>query len=84
MGNLEPVLWRYEGDGTLDGSFGKEGLVVRSESARALGPAEGHAIVLDSSGRILVTGPRRDAMGFMYAMFIRRYSPDGTPDQSFG
>ena len=48
----EPVLWRYHPDGTLDTTFGVQGVVVTDIDNHG----SGEAIVLDSCGRVLVWG----------------------------
>lgn len=54
--NTDMVIWRYNSDGSLDATFGGDGIVVHNGAAGGDGTDIGWAIVTDSSGRILVTG----------------------------
>jgi len=68
------ALLRYNGDGSLDGSFGSGGVVtvpVVSDD-----PAVLYALALEADGRIVVAG----TAGFVLA----RFSPDGSLDPTFG
>ena len=74
------ALARYNGDGTLDASFGGDGKVMTDFSAGWDG-ASGVAIQAD--GRIVAVGAagqRHDDSKFVLA----RYNSDGTLDASFG
>ena len=84
-GNSDMVIWRYNADGTLDTTFDADGIVVHNGAAGGNGDDGGNAIVLDSSGRILVAGlSDSDATaGSNYDMVIWRYKPDGTLDTTF-
>lgn len=67
-------LARYNSDGSLDVSFGNNGIVFTNGTGYAFASA------LLPDGRILVTG------GYMsgYDFSIARYNTDGNLDQSFG
>ncbi len=67
------AIWRYRKIGTLDTSFGVNGVVLSSGSGRA--------ITLDSSGKILVAGYKDK--GNNDGMAIWRYDSSGTADNSF-
>ncbi|XOB97878.1 hypothetical protein ACMC9I_08110 [Deinococcota bacterium DY0809b] len=64
--------------GTLDTSFGSDGVVVYDGG----GYDRANAIALDADGKILVAGYR--ISGSSYNMALWRYQADGTPDNSFG
>jgi uncharacterized delta-60 repeat protein len=66
--------------GSLDSTFGDGGIVI------GLPNAEGHAVVLQSDGKIVVAGhaARPDAGSDRVASLLVRLHPDGTIDQSFG
>jgi len=69
------ALSRYTADGTLDPTFGTDGLVTTS-----LGPGPGiaNAVAIQPDGRIVVAG--RAAR----TLLLARYEPDGTLDSTFG
>ncbi len=77
------VIWRYNTDGTLDTSFGTDGMAVHDNAAGGEGYDEGHAVTVDSSGKILVTGYSENANGIT-DMVIWRYNDNGSPDARFG
>jgi uncharacterized delta-60 repeat protein len=73
------IVARYKTDGTLDGSFGNEGLVttdISGGSDRAL------AVTLQPDGKIVVAGYARVGSSDDFA--VVRYLANGTPDGSFG
>ncbi len=82
-GDRDMVIWRFNPDGTLDTSFGTNGVVVHHNAAGGNGHDTGFSIVLDSQGRILVTGYSENSSG-NYDMVIWRFNSDGTLDNSFG
>jgi uncharacterized delta-60 repeat protein len=82
-GNGDMVICRYNADGTLDTTFGANGIVVHNNAAGGNGVDSGNAIVLDSSGRIVVAGSSWNGTGG-HDMAIWRYNADGTPDPTFG
>ena len=71
-GGLNLLLARYMSDGTLDSSFGDEGLVLDLRQANT---GSGRVVALPD-GRVLVT----DAG----ARSIYQFLPDGSPDPTFG
>jgi uncharacterized delta-60 repeat protein len=77
-GQYDALLLRYRFDGTLDNTFGTNGVVVYNggSSKRGVGTA------IQTDGKILITGA-------VYGvgnddLFILRVSNDGTPDSTFG
>ena len=66
------ALARYNADGSLDGTFGTNGLASGASSADDL--------VLDRNGRIVLVGMQQDQS---YST-ISRYGDDGVLDSSFG
>ena len=54
--NYDMVIWRYNADGTLDTSFGIDGIVVHDGAAGGRGNDYGYAITIDAAGRVLVSG----------------------------
>jgi uncharacterized delta-60 repeat protein len=72
------AILRFTPQGVLDPSFNGVGYVTRT--ATVAGCCDwGFAVVLDSSGRIVVAG--QTASGFEWAVW--RYNADGTPDITF-
>jgi uncharacterized delta-60 repeat protein len=84
--NLHIVLMRYKPDGTLDSSFGMNGVVEASP-----GPWNSTSVpadmVLQPDGKIVVAGyvfnPDNPPLGDD-DFFLLRYHADGTADSSFG
>ena len=68
-------LARYNGDGSLDTSFGRNGTVLTSIGA---GDAQAHAVALQPDGLIVTAG---DAAGLCVVV---RYRGDGALDVDFG
>ncbi len=72
------VLIRYNGDGSLDNSFGSGGIA----SAGGLPDGEAHSVAIQSDGKIVATGFDYD--GTYYNLAIVRFGNDGAIDNSFG
>ena len=77
--NLDFALLRYNADGTLDSSFGKNGKVTTEVGS---GTDVIHALIVDSNGKLVAAGYSYSGSGNHIAMV--RYNPDGTLDTSFG
>ncbi len=72
------TLARYNGDGSLDGTFGSAGIVTL-----AVGDDSGaHGISIQSDGKIVVAGYSHNAISFVF--LLARFNPDGTLDSAFG
>lgn len=74
-----PVVARYNGDGSLDSSFGNNGVVVNSMTGAPIYDA-----LLQPDGKIVLVG----GQGAAYqtpatGILILRYNSNGTPDLSF-
>ncbi|MEZ5425230.1 MAG: FG-GAP-like repeat-containing protein [Pyrinomonadaceae bacterium] len=74
------ALARYNPDGSLDQSFGNNGLVVTDFAG--LGDSVSD-MVIRGDGKIIVVGSTQIAGGGS-EFAIARYNPDGSPDISFG
>ena len=72
------VLARYNGDGSLDASFGDAGKVVSAPGFRKR--ASVSSIVIQASGRIIVGGTGSRPSDFV----LVGYRPDGSLDDAFG
>jgi uncharacterized delta-60 repeat protein len=76
------LLARYNDDGSLDTSFGTDGIVLSD-----LGDyEETKALLIQADGKMLVIGSQSsESYLTLYSdIFIGRYHPDGSPDKSFG
>lgn len=82
-GDFDMVVWRYDGDGSLDRTFNSQGWVVYGNAAGGDGFDGGFDIALDSAGRTLVSGRSDNGVpnGDMAAW---RLHPDGSLDTTFG
>lgn len=82
-GGTDIALARYEPDGTLDTSFGDNGIVITS-----LAPGsenEANALSILANGDILVGGMTTDGQDANHANFaLLRYTSDGQLDTTFG
>lgn len=89
-GSYEATLWRFEEDGDLDTTFGGTGYVTFQPGGNGAAGAvnaskydEGRAVSIDSTGRYLLAGNSRNALGGSGPVLIR-YLSDGSVDTSFG
>ncbi len=72
------ALARYNSDGTLDPSFGDNGIVAFKAGSSHCGA---NALVVDTNGKIIVAGwTQADSLGYA----IVKLNADGTHDLSFG
>lgn len=81
--NYDMVIWKYDTNGVLDPTFGTAGIVVHNNAAGGNGDDGAGPLVIDSYGKILVTGYSVNASG-NNDLAIWRYNSDGTLDTSFG
>lgn len=77
--NYDFALLRYQKDGTLDGSFGTQGMVTTP-----LGTLQdyGRSVVVQGDGKIVVAGDSFNGTNSDFALV--RYEADGRLDASFG
>ncbi len=68
------VLIRYNSDGSLDTSFGTNGIVTTDFSS---GTDSASSVAIDSQGRIIVAGTSNNNFA------VARYNPDGSLDTTF-
>lgn len=78
----EAAIVRYGSDGSVDSSFGTQGIVTANLSATTSTDAA-NAVVVQADGKIVIAGYTGGSTGsFNFA--LARFNPDGTPDNSFG
>lgn len=82
IGSYEAAIARYRGDGTLDSSFGLDGVVIGGSINRV------HDLTLQPDGKIVAAGEALQAVGSSEeaasVFAVARYNIDGSPDVSFG
>jgi len=79
-GNMH--LARFNGDGSLDPSFGSGGIVTIT---RPWGFGSGFgALAIQQDGRILIAGTAPNPFAYDGDFFVARLRPDGTLDDGFG
>jgi uncharacterized delta-60 repeat protein len=81
-GNSDMVIWRYNSGGSLDNTFNGQGWVIHNSAAGGNSGDQGRSLVVDSAGKILVTG-YSDRDTSYYDMVIWRYNSGGSLDTSF-
>ena len=73
---------RYNGDGSVDTSFGVNGVVIHDLGGQSDGI---NAIMQQADGRLLVAGSTDGGVGLNHAdMAFARFNADGSLDTSFG
>jgi uncharacterized delta-60 repeat protein len=77
------VIWRYNGDGSIDKTFGEGGIVVDHNAAGGNSNDVGYSIYVDNKGRVYVTGYSVNRNGDK-DMVIWRYNEEGKLDKTFG
>jgi uncharacterized delta-60 repeat protein len=77
------VIWRYNSDGSLDNTFGNNGIVVHHNAAGGNSHDVGYSIYVDNNGKIYVTGYSVNSSDNL-DMVIWRYNSDGSLDNTFG
>ena len=75
----EPVVARYEPDGSLDSSFGIGGI---SRVDLSLPDADAYAIAEADDGKVVLAG--QVSWGAVNDLLVARLSPDGALDTTFG
>ena len=77
------AIWKYDGNGNLDSTFGNNGIVVHHNAAGGDSADSGSAIVWDGAEHIYVTGYSYNAASNQ-DMVIWKYKIDGSLDTTFG
>jgi len=78
--NDDIALVRYESDGSLDNTFGINGIVTTN-----IGVAndDAYTLLIQSDGKILVAGSSDSSSGTLHTIALLRYNSDGTLDNTF-
>lgn len=77
-GNYDAMVWRFDSSGTLDTSFGNNGVVALDSGGRDIA----WDVELDSEGNIVVCGEWFN--GNDKDMIVWRFRSDGSADDRFG
>jgi len=77
--NYDFAIVRYDTSGTLDGTFGTEGIVTTPIGS---GDDFAYTVAIQSDGKIVVSGPYDSGNNNDFALV--RYRTDGTLDETFG
>ena len=75
-GNPDMALWRLNADGSLDTTFGENGIVTHHKH----GADYGHSVAIQGDGKIVVAG---SSVGVKTGMAFWRFEKDGSPDITF-
>lgn len=81
VSNVDFFLVRYNVDGTLDNSFGTEGVVTTDFGGEN---EEARAIVIQPDGKIVVAGSNGTIAALPTSFKLARYLTDGSLDTTFG
>ena len=78
--NRDMAVWRYTSDGTLDTSFGINGVATYNSGEKW---DEAYSLVVDDSDGVYVCGMSNPDGGTSFTMTILHYDSDGDLDSSF-
>lgn len=78
LGGLQMLALRYRKNGTLDPTFGGDGIVTTPVGSFS----QAYGVAVDGNGRTVVVGDSFN--GTDYDMVLVRYEPDGSLDPTFG
>jgi len=79
----DAALIRYNSDGSIDNSFGTDGIVTYTDD-RNYDSCWGDGGTLQPDGKIYVLGSCKSSTSNTEGSFLLRYNSDGSPDTSFG
>lgn len=78
----QSVILRYNTNGTLDNTFGTNGIVTKTYGSYS---SSINKVTISIDGKIFVSGYYYTNTGLTtYASFVAKYNTDGTPDNTFG
>ena len=84
-GGADIAVLRYNADGSLDTTFGSDGIVTTAV-ATGLGADQGLSVALLPDGRIVIGGSSSVSAGLTFTndFTLVRYNPDGSLDTTLG
>jgi uncharacterized delta-60 repeat protein len=82
-GRDQVLVARFTAGGALDPSFASGGKLLQQLGAGAAPMSQGHTLIRQGDGKILLAGTATDPAGNK-EVFVERLTPGGTPDSSFG
>ncbi len=77
---VEILVIRYNGDGTIDNTFGANGIATANVGIKSYSTC----MAIQADGKIVVAGYRRDDENDVQNLFMVRFLTDGSLDESFG
>jgi uncharacterized delta-60 repeat protein len=80
----EFTLARYNSDGSLDSTFGSEGIVHTLWPGTGSGSSTLNGLALESTGQIVAVGMASPSNPGGHAWALARYNSDGSLDSTFG
>jgi uncharacterized delta-60 repeat protein len=82
FGDTDFAVVRYLANGTLDSTFGGDGIVVTDFGPNFFG-AEAYAVAVLADGRVVVAGTALNAINGTFDFVLARYEADGDLDPTF-
>lgn len=79
--NFDFAVVRYNANGTLDSSFGTNGVVLTQFGSST---SQANAVSIQPDGKIVVAGFGNNDAANGPKILVARYNPNGTLDESFG
>jgi uncharacterized delta-60 repeat protein len=86
LGDADFAVVRYNTDGTLDPSFGNEGIVTTDFNSTPGNPSSdtAYGVAIQPDGKIVTAGASEALNQNFFNVSIARYNSDGSLDGSFG
>lgn len=82
--SINITLVRYNTDGTLDTTFGNNGIVSMPIPGANMTYQIAYGVKIDGSGRIVIAGMAGNANMSDVRAFVGRFQSNGSPDTTFG
>jgi len=85
-GDADYAVARYNVDGTLDSSFGNQGIVTTDFNSTPGNPSvdTAYGVAIQTDGKIVASGASETLTENFFNLSMARYNTDGTLDSSFG
>ena len=81
---IDFAVWRFNADGSLDTSFGLNGMATTPAPDLSGGYGSVSRMLVQPDGKVLIAGPEFLDEGDGFAWGMSRYNPDGSIDSAFG